>query len=304
MESTKEIKQKIDELIISEKWAEAYKIVNQILALDPENGAFIRQKNKIETEVKKRNEKAIVNELESLEKLLKDKKYEEYLEKIAPLQAYINDFPVIGDKIVSAKKMMDSSYQDKRNALISSLESEVKEKGENLDFTKTLTELDQFPVSKSDLARVSSLKQRVKQIWINKLLKENEGLLNSQKYEDTIIFLLKLKKIDSENQKITNLIIKTKDRYQEYRIDSQKDFIFKTIEEIKTLYIKRSYDSAIQLCERILLIDEKNPIALNYASKSLIKANRESEKQITKQIKENYLKLKQDSSLKGNLVRI
>lgn len=304
MESTKEIKQKIDELIISEKWAEAYKIVNQILALDPENGAFIRQKNKIETEVKKRNEKAIVNELESLEKLLKDKKYEEYLEKIAPLQAYINDFPVIGDKIVSAKKMMDSSYQDKRNALISSLESEVKEKGENLDFTKTLTELDQFPVSKSDLARVSSLKQRVKQIWINKLLKENEGLLNSQKYEDTIIFLLKLKKIDSENQKITNLITKTKDRYQEYRIDSQKDFIFKTIEEIKTLYIKRSYDSAIQLCERILLIDEKNPIALNYASKSLIKANRESEKQITKQIKENYLKLKQDSSLKGNLVRI
>lgn len=304
MESTKEIKQKIDELMASERWADAYKLVNQILALDPENGAFIRQKNKIEAEVKKRNERAINNELENLEKLLSAGKFEEYLTKIAPLQAYINDFPAIGDKIVAAKKLMDASYQNKRNAIIKSLETEVKEKGENLDFEKTLTELEQFTSSSLDLARLTSLKQKVKHTWINKLLRENEGLLNSQKYEDTIIFLLKLKKIDSENQKVLNLINKTKNRYQEYRIESQKDFIFKTIEEIKTLYIKKSYDNAIQLCERVLLIDEKNTVALNYAAKSMVKANKESEKQIYKQIKESYLKFKQDSSLNSNFVKI
>ncbi len=304
MESTKEIKQKIDEMIASERWAEAYKLVNQILALDPENGGFIKQKNKIENEVKRHNERAIVSELNNLEKLLKEGKYEEYLGKIAPLQTYINDFPIIGDKIVAAKKMMDASYQDKRNAVIKDLEKEVKEKGETLDFEKTLTKLDQFTTSNFDIAHINSLKQKVKQIWIGKLLKENDGLLNSQKYEDTIIFLLKLKKIDSENQKVLNLITKTKNRYQEYRIESQKDFIFKTIEEIKTLYIKKSYDSAIQLCERILLIDEKNVIAMNYAAKSLVKANKESEKQIYQQIKENYLKIKQNSPLKGNLVKI
>ena len=304
MESTKEIKQKIDELIANESWADAYKLVNQILSLDPENGIFIRQKNKIEAEVKKRNERAITNELESLEKLLIDSKYEEYLSKIAPLQTYINDFPIIGDKIVAAKKMLDNSYQEKRDTIVKNIEKEVKEKGESLDFEKTLAELDQFATSNFDLARINSLKQRVKQTWINKLLRENEGLLGSQKYEDTIIFLLKLKKIDSENQKVLSLITKTKDRYQEYRIESQKDFIFKTIEEIKTLYIKKSYDSAIQLCERILLIDEKNKVALDYAARSLIRANSESEKQISRQIKENYLRIKQDSSLKDNLVKI
>lgn len=304
MESTKEIKQKIDELIASERWADAYKLVNQILALDPENGGFIRQKNKIESEVKRHNERAITSELDNLEKLLKEGKYKEYLAKIAPLQTYINDFPVIGDKIVAVKKLMDTSYQDKRNGIIKGIETEVKEKRENLDFEKTLTELDQFTTSNFDSARINSLKQKVKHFWIEKLLRENNGLLNSQKYEDTILFLLKLKKIDSENQKVLNLITKTKDRYQEYRIESQKDFIFKTIEEIKTLYIKKSYDNAIQLCERILLIDEKNVTAMNYAAKSLIKANKESEKQIYKQIKDNYLKLKQNRALKSNLVRI
>lgn len=292
MINLKELEKEVKQLIIEENWPKAYKICNQILELDNENSTFIKLKNRIEKEVKNSNKKLIIKELKKLENLLDQENYEEYLKQIAPLQSYASDFPEIERQIIKAKKALEKQYQDRQKNAFQEIENEINQKKEDLDFQTIIQKLELLQRINYDTKRVDLLLKKVKTIWINKQLKENQGLINSQKYEDIIIFLLKLKRVDDQNSRINNLIQKTKNSYQDFKIESKKDFIFKTTEEIKTLIIKKSYDKAIELSERVLFIDSKNPVVNNLYKKAIKLARKNSEKIIYQQILENSNNLK------------
>lgn len=296
MINLKELEKEVKQLIIEENWPKAYKICNQILELDYENSTFIKLKNRIEKEVKSSNKKLITKELRKLENLLHQENYEEYLKKIAPLQSYANDFPEIETQIIKAKKALEKQYQNRQKEAFQEIENEINQKKENLDFQTTIQKLELLQRINYDVNRVNILLKKVKTIWINKQLKENQGLINSQKYEDIIIFLLKLKRVDTENPHVNNLILKTKNSYQDFKIESKKDFIFKTTEEIKTLIIKKSYDKAIELSERVLFIDSKNSVVNSLYKKAVKLARKNSERIIYQQILENSNKLKSSKS--------
>lgn len=284
MFTLKDYENQAKQLIDEEKWHDAYKLCNDILAMDPENVVFIRLRKKVETEVKKNNQRSINHEVEKLEHLLQEKQYEQYLRQIAPLQTYAADFPIIKEKILQAKKLLDADFTQRQDQAFDEEVAVINAQSEALNFQEAILRVEQLKKLGIHSEELTKLGNKVKQHWLDSELSRNIGLLKSQKFEDIIIFLLKLKKVDPFNPKIDSLIENTKNSYKLFKIDSKKDFIFKTIEEIKTLYIKKDYDKVLILCERILEIDEKNQTVLDYQLKATNKSRRDSTKKVNKQI--------------------
>jgi hypothetical protein len=201
MPTLKDFEEQTKALIKEENWPQAYKLCNQILSYDTENIKFIKLKKYIEKEIASINQRAIKEQIENLEPLLKEKKYAEYLKAIAPLQSFVKEYPEIGTKIVKAKKLLDKQYQDKRDAIFNEVSNEIKSKKDTLDFNEVMLKLNKLyklGIHKTD---VQKLGNKLKNQHIKKQIKENLGLINSQKFEDTIIFLLKLKKLDEKKRK-------------------------------------------------------------------------------------------------------
>lgn len=305
MSTLREFEQQIKSLITEEKWFEAYKLCNQILSYDPENTNLLKFKKHIEKEVKSLNQRSIQQELQKLEIYLNNHQYEEYLRNISPLQTYINDFPEIGQKILQAKKLLDKDYNQRKTQALQEIQDQIKNQGDHLDFDATLQRLEQINKLDSNSSKVKSLQNQLMNKYINTQLQQNQQLLKSHLFEDIIIFLLKLKKIDSKNHKITTLIEKVKAQYQIEKIENKKDFIFKTLEEVKILYITKKFDLSIELCERILSIDPKNKMAQNYLQKSENKASRASLRLINNQVIQNHQNFPTSKAyLEGNYIKI
>lgn len=302
MATLKDFEEQVQTLIKEEKWADAYKVCNKILSYDNENIKFIKLRKQIEKEVENINRKAIKEELLKIENLIKEEKYADYLKAIAPLQSFVNIYPEIGKKIVKAKKLLDAQYERKRNAVFEEVSKEIKNKA---DFNEVLPKLNTLYKLGIKQSEVKKLEKKAISDYINKQLKENQGLIRSQRFEDIIIFLLKLKKLDPNNSTVQSLISNTKKNYQSYKIESKKDYIFKTIEEIKTLYIRKKYDLCIVLCERLLDLDENSEIAKTYKTKATIKANKASDRKILEDIFRDYKQFKTTKYYKQkNFIRI
>lgn len=295
MTNLKELENQVKDFIANEEWSKAYKLCNQILELDNENSTFIKLRSHIEKEVKNSNKKIILKEIKKLEDLLQSQNYEEYLKQIAPLQSYAREVPEIEKLIISAKKLLEKQYLDRQKNALKQIEEKISRQDNSLNYQELIQELELINKINPQNKKPGQLISKVREIWINKELEANQGLIESSKYEDKIIFLLQLQKISPENSKVQKLITKTKASYQDFKIESKKDFIFKTTEEIKTLMIKRSYDKAIELCERILMIDNKNKQINKTLKLATRKARKKSEKLIYEQILENISnKEKQD----------
>jgi|GEM_PF-5045078 len=305
MPTLRELEQQIKSLITEEKWFEAYKLCNQILSYDPENSSLLKFKKRIEKEVQLLNQRSIQQELQKLEVYLNNHQYEEYLRNISPLQTYINDFPEIGQKILQAKKLLDKEYNQRKNQALQEIQDQIKNQGDNLDFETTLQKLEQINKLDANSRKVKSLQAQLRNKYINTQLHQNQQLLKSHLFQDIIVFLLKLKKVDSKNRKITTLIEKVKAQYQIEKIENKKDFIFKTLEEVKILFITKKFDLSIELCERILSIDPKNQMAQNYLLKSETKAAKASLRLINNQVILNYQSFPTTKAyLDGNYIKI
>lgn len=278
--------------INQEEWQKAYQLCSEILRITPDNPKFIKLRDKIEFAVKEINRKSIKNELKNLEPLLANHQYEEYLEKIGPLQAYIQDFPEIKSLILHATGLLNKQYQQNKVDYLNKEVQQVQELVEQKNFPEAVTLLEQLhKATKTDL-RIKNLLQEVRNRWIDFLLEENQALIESSKFEDIILLLLKTEKIDPNYPKIKNLIQSVKKRYKDHKIENKKDFIFKTLEEVKILIIKKRYDKAHQLNRKILNIDPDNQDALKNKAFLLKKIHRLTNKELTQHIFEYYKKNK------------
>lgn len=286
MNNLQEYQKEVEKLIAEENLPKAYEICNRILSYDPENSTFIRLKTKIEKLVLTINRKAIARELHEIEHYLKEKQYAEYLKAIAPLQSYVTQYPEIGQKILAAKKLLDQEYRQKRETAYRQLLMEIKSSPQ--DYQSIIKKLEIFKKLKIHPREVSELIKKIHKKHVSSEIEKNRALINSSKYEDILIFLLKMNKFDPGNTEVDRLIKKVNRTYREFKIESKKDFIFKTSEEMKTLYLAKKYDYCLELARRILDIDSKNRLALHYLTKAGIKSNQETERKIVTDIFSYY----------------
>jgi hypothetical protein len=280
-------------LINQEEWQKAYQLCNEILRVTPDNPRFIKLRDKIELAVREINRKSIKSELKSLESLLANQQYELYLEKIGPLQAYIQDFPEIKSLILKATSLLNKQYQQNKidflNGQIQQVQSLVQEK----KFPDAVLLLEQLDKATKTDPKIKNLLTETKNQWIDSLINENQTLIESSKFEDIILLLLKIEKINPEYLKIKNLIQTVKKRYKDHKIENKKDFIFKTLEEVNVLIIKKKYDKAHELNKKILNIDPDNTAALQYRKFLLKKIHKLTDKELTQHIFAYYQTNKQ-----------
>jgi tetratricopeptide (TPR) repeat protein len=295
--SVNDFEEELKKYLENEEWAKAYKICLEILRVNPENIKFIKYKNQIEDEVKKINIKAIKLELKKIEPLLIAKKYEEYLTALHPLQSYYGDYPELAQIVVNAKKLYEEEVENKQKQFITEQISKIQNVFNHGDYEIALASAEYLVTNNKSVKEISKFYEELKNSLIDIKLNSNQQLLNSAKYEDIIIFLTKLKRLNPKSKKVDKLIEKTKKIYQKYRLENRKDYIYKTIEEIKTLYLKRKYDNAKELLERIIEIDPNNPAIKQLNKKCVQKIIKNMNKTIREQILNNYEHYKIDKIL-------
>ncbi len=283
---------KVKQLIDDEKWSDAFRICNEVLRADPENVTFVRLRNKIAAAVKKNNIKIIKKELKKLQPLYKERKFGEYLAGLKPLQSYLSDYPELTNIILDAKKKYEENIKLSQEQFIEKKKQEINEELANGKIEYALEIAQHLVDTNKGNSEIRKFVDQVKSKYVDRKLKQNKGLINSDKYEDAIIFLTKLKRIDPHNSNIDRLIKKTKKVYQAYRRECRKDYIFKTIEEINTLKLQKKYKKALYLAEKIYNIDSKSTrIKKIYNRLQRINSAKMS-KIISKQIHDNFLRFK------------
>ncbi|MGL5831354.1 MAG: hypothetical protein ACRCZE_04370 [Candidatus Altimarinota bacterium] len=283
-----EYENQIKLLITQEEWQKAYQLCSEILRITPDNPKFIKLRDKIELAVKEINRKSIKTELKNLEPLLANHQYQEYLEKIGPLQAYIQDFPEIKSLILNATALLNKQFQQSKVDFLNKEIQESEQLVQQKKFPEAVLLLEQLDkAAKTDL-RIKSLLLETKNKWIDSLIEENDALINSSKFEDIILFLLKTEKINPNYPKLKNLIQSVKKRYKDSKVENKKDFIFKTLEEVNVLIIKKKFDKAHELNRKILNIDPDNQTALQHRKFLLKKIHKLTEKELTQHIFDYY----------------
>ncbi len=301
----KDFENKIKQLILLKDYSQAFKLSQEILRYDPNNVTIIKLQNKIEKKVKKRNSKIIEKEIQKLKPLYNAGQYEQYLKGLSALQSYLKDYPKLKILILDATNKLNQSYKTKRNDYIEQQIQTVNaliEEEKYIEALNICTQLLQFNIK---INKLNHLISSIKHQYINSEFEKNHALLQTNKYEDINLFYQNLKKIDPQNNKINTLIERNKKEEHLNDLDNKKDFIYKILEEIKILNIKKKYDDALKLTMRILTIDPDNKLFQNYRSKFFNKINHEAKISIIQEIKKSFnnlsIKYKENSE---NFIKI
>jgi len=289
-----EAQQKIQELMKEKQWLQAHRACLEILRFDPENIGIIHLKNKIEKKVKSINRKVIKTDIEKLQPLWKEKKYKDLLLNLKQLEPYINDVPKIKTLILRAEKNYE---KEMRVELENDYQNEIKKTGELINekkFHEALQLAEKLRLAKIHVTELKKLIFSIRTNWINDELVRNKILTEGQKFEDILLFYQSLLLIDPTSEKIKNLITQTKKKYQAYKIDEKKEFIYKSLEEIKTLIQLKKYEKALEACLEVLQYDPANKLALSYKKNLTKKVEKLIQNEVAAQILSTHKKEREE----------
>lgn len=296
---------KIQTLIIEEKWIEAHRACLEILRFDPDNLKFIRLKNRIEKEVKKINIKAIKTDLDKLQPLWREKKYEELLEHLKQLEPYINDYPPLKDIILKAQNEYKNFVLNDQKKYFKVEMARIEQLLNQKEFQECIRAAQKLRILKYHEGAVKDLLKKIRTAWVDDELLKNKALLASSNYEDILIFLQGLYRMDSKSVKVNNLMNSVKKKYNRFKIEKKRDFIYEGEEKLRTLVILKKFDKAAQAAQEILNIDPYNKTVKNIYIKSIRRETKKIDKELIKQMKKAQKMMKDEyKNNKKNFVRI
>ncbi len=272
--SLEEAYRKIKQLIKEERWLEAHRACLEVLQFDPENLKIIHYKNKIEKKVKQINKVAIADDIKKLKPLWAQQKYEELLKNLRVLEPYIGDFPQIKKLILKAEKKytqqlrgeQETTYQTETVRL-----ADLRKDHKYPEAIRTAEKLRVMGIHKNDL---KNLLAAIRNEWIDYEIDQNKILFTEKKFEDILLLYQRLLKIDPKSIKLKKRIEQTKKAYQEYKVEEKKEFIYKTLEDIRTLYQLKKYEKAFEACEAVLHVDPLNKNAQSFQKRSAKKVKK------------------------------
>jgi hypothetical protein len=270
-----------------EKWLEAHRACLEILRFDPENIKIIRLKNRIEGVVKKINQKAVKSDLARLQPLWKEKKFDELLNQLNKLEPYTADYPALSKIIVKAQLLYKKEVAQQQEEYVKNELNNIKQLAsvkKYPDAVKLAEKLRTIAMNEAELKRI--LKD-LRTKWLDFEIEKNKGLLESQKYEDILLFYQGLYGIDGKSPKVKKLIEKAKNNYQIYKIQQKQDLMYKGLEKIKTLIQLKKYGAAADIAEEILDIDPSNKQAKEYFLKAKKKAEKKLDSELQEQLKKS-----------------
>lgn len=263
-----EIFLQIEDNMNNGKWLDAHRLCLEILRFDPENLKAIRIKNKVEKMVKKYNRKAIKDDLAKLKPLWKEQKYEELVTHLKKLEAYIADYPPlkgIFEKAANAyRNQLKHQQGDFYKTQFAAIENLVKA-GKYQDAMREAEKLRLLKFHEKD---IKNLIKTLRATWIDHEIQSNMGLLKTEKYEEILMFYQYLQKIDPASLRLKRLIDQTKKVYQGFKIEEKREFLYASLEKIRTLYQLKKFEKTVEALQEVLAIDPWNKEAKSLFQKS------------------------------------
>lgn len=253
----------IKDLMKKEKWSDAHRACLEILRFDSDNLKVIRLKGTIERKVKKINIKAIKEDLKNIDPLWKEKKYSELLEHLKALAPYQNDYYPLKRFIKKVEMEYLNQTREQTKEANSADYARINELLKDHKYQEAIRIAQKLRVLKFNESKVKQLIGKIKYEWINYELHTNKPLLDSEKFEDILLTLQKIKQIDAGSSAITKLINNTNKKYKQFKIMEKKDFIYQGLEKTKTLLQLKKFEKAMIASREILDIDPSNKKA-NY----------------------------------------
>jgi hypothetical protein len=290
----KEALDRISALITEDRWQDAHRACLEVLRLDPENIKFIRLKNKIEKNVNAINKKALKVDIQNLEPLFKQGKFNELMPYIKKLQPFAQDYAPLNKFIVQVnaayRRKIAAEQEQYINDEIKNIHHLASE-GKHSEAEKKAENLRAFHFRENELKQIII---KLKTDWVDYALSHNKGLTESDKYEDILLFYQGLLRIDTKSKKLRKLMEKTKKDYQLYKIKIKKEYIYKQIEKIKLFYQQNKYDQAVDYAREVLDIEPSNKEAKALFVKARKKAQKKENQEILEQMKKNRSELKEE----------
>lgn len=282
----------IKQFMKDDKWLEAHRACLEVLRFDPENFKIIHLKNRIEKQVKKINRKAIKSDIEKLKPLWNEHKFNELLANLKQLEPYIHDYPALKPLILKATRKYGEQLKSEMEATYRTESKTVDDLMGQNKFQEALQlaeKLRIMGIHSSELKkRISGIRAR----WIEYELETNRILFSGTKYEDALLMYQKILKIDPGSAKVKNAIEQTKKAYAAFKIEEKKEFIYKGLENIRTLYQLKKYEKAYEACSEILDIDPQNKNALSFQKKAGNKTQKLISSEVIAQMVSNQKNLK------------
>ena len=286
-----QIYQQIEENISQKKFAEAHTICLQTLRLDPENIKLIRFKNTIEALVREKNRVLIKQDLERLEPLWKEEKYEEILIHLKTLEPFIKDYPKLKKIIIKAQNNYNKKFLQEKTKYYQNELEKIGTLCKEKQFSDALRKAENLYFIANKEREIKKLLQNIRSQWIQEEIKNHQALLKSEKFEEILLFYQKLKKISPEI-KLDKTIEKTKKAQKKHEVFKKREFIYQGLENIKTLLQLKKYEKALKGAEEILNIDPENKKAKKIYKKAFQKNEQTVENEVISQIQNQQRQLK------------
>jgi tetratricopeptide (TPR) repeat protein len=274
----------IENLIKEGHFLDAHRACLELLRLDPQNLKVIRLKSKIEKLVATNNRNLIKKDLAALEPLWREKNYKEYALNLKKLEPYMNDYPPLRKIFVRAQKAYEKQIREEENFYFSNECEKILSLAEQKNFSQALLDAEKLLAFQSKERDTRNLLIKLRKLWIEEEIRSNQTLLASNKFEEIFMFYQKMKKIDPESSVIEDLIRTAQKRYERFRIDEKKEFLYDALTKTRTLFQLKKYEKSLEAAKEILSIDPFNKEVQGLLKKSQTKARHQLEEEVVQQI--------------------
>jgi len=290
----KEAYDRIMNLMAEEKWREAHRACLEILRFDPDNIKIIRLKNKIERNVKKLNYKAVRDDIDKLDPLWKEKRYEELLIHLKELEPYINDYPPLQKIIIKAEGKYKGQIAEQQEGYFRSEKGRIKSLIEQNNYQEALRSAEKLRLIGLHEDEMKKMISDMRKSWIQEEIERSQALIDSEKYEDILLFYQGLLRIDTKSEVLKKRIANTKKVYEKYKIEQRRETIYKNFEKMRTLFQLKKYDKALEVANENLLLDPYNKDIRKFIKHAKTKEEKAVFKELARQIKSSYRQMKED----------
>ena len=252
-----QIEQNINSLLAEGRFDKAYSQVNDYLDKYPKAKNLKKLKKKIEEDVEDRNKEVVKGKMMKIDELWKQEKYVEILRE---LKRMIELDPE-NDKLKDLFQKTQDKYRDQLETQTKGFEKDQGKKLDQLleqDTDKFLEELYFIEEKNPQNPKVAAMVKKYREKYISKVLSEKKDFIYSNKFEEIMAFISKLKKIDPENKDLNKVEKHIRQKMRKSHIEKKSEYLYKGNEYLDTLLKMKKYDKAAQVAKELLEFGGKN----------------------------------------------
>ncbi|MEK7673319.1 MAG: hypothetical protein AAB373_05550 [Patescibacteria group bacterium] len=252
-----QLEQKINGLIFSKKYQEAYSLCKDIISKFPEATNIYSLKKKIEQEVAAENKRVVEQKIDSTQTFFDQKKYADAIKTLREALTLIPDYPKAKKLYAKAQELYQKQVEEIEKSFIEKQSKRLNEILLTLP-NQLMDELLELETENAGNKLIMDLTSTFKDKLIEQKIKDKKELINSNKYQDLGNFIEQLKKIDPKNPRITDLQKSIHLNQHESQLSKKDEYVYDGLKYLDTLLKLKKYDKGVQLINELIKVDPQN----------------------------------------------